>query len=84
MIDFDKYWSLLTHFLASNLLITAGIILALVIFFYKKPEQTIKFVGFCALLVTVVYIMSLLSESGSTGALNKNVLKSKSESSLME
>ena len=84
MLDFEKYWSLAIQFLSDNLFITAGIVLALIIFFYKKPVEAVKFLGFCALLVTVLYIMSLLTESGSTGASNKGYLKKKSEEALLK
>lgn len=84
MLDFDKYWSLAVHFLANNLLITAGLVLALIIFFYKKPVEAVKFLGFCALLITVVYVMSLLTESGSTGMSGSGVLRKKSQEAIME
>ena len=84
MLDFEKYWSLAIQFLSNNLFITAGIVLALIIFFYKKPVEAVKFLGFCALLVTVLYIMSLLTESSSTGASNKGYLKKKSEEALLK
>lgn len=83
MLDFEKYWLIIVQFLSNNLLIAAGIALALLFFFYKKPVEAVKFLGFCALLVTVLYIMSLLTESGSTGAIHKKDLKTKSESGLM-
>ncbi len=80
MIDFQKYYDLVLHFLASNLLITLALCVALVFFLYKKTEETVKFLAFCALLIAVIYIMSLLSESGSFGVFNKQEMTQKSES----
>ena len=79
MIDFDKYASLILQFLSHNIFVAIGLGVAIIFFFYKKPEETIKFLGFCALLVTVIYVMSLLSESGSQGVYNKKGGIEKSE-----
>ncbi len=84
MLDFEKYWSLTIQFLSGNVFIAAGILLALIIFFYKKPIETVKFLGFCALLVTVLYVMSLLTESGSKGTSGSSVLKKKSQEAIQE
>ena len=84
MIDFEKYWTLTLHFLVNNLLITAGLALALILFFYKKPVETVKFLGFCALLVTVLYVMSLLTESGTTGMSGSKILRKKSQEAILE
>ncbi len=79
MIDFQKYYDLILHFLASNLLITLALCVILLFFLYKKTEETVKFLAFCVLLVTVIYVMSLLSESGSFGEINKKEMTQKSE-----
>jgi len=84
MIDFDKYASLVLQFLSNNIFVAIGLGIALIFFFYKKPEETIKFLGFCALLVTVIYVMSLLSESGSQGVYNKKGAIEKSEKELAD
>ncbi len=84
MFDFDKYWSLVLQFLTNNLYVTIGIAIVLLIFFYKKPVEAIKFLGFCALLVTVLYVMSLLSESGGQGVFQKKGMTTKSETELMK
>jgi hypothetical protein len=67
MIDFEKYYALVVQFLSNNILITIALIVAIIVGIYKKPEGTIKFLGFCFFLAAVVYIMSLLGESGSLG-----------------
>lgn len=67
MIDFQSYYNIVIHFLSSNILITFALIVVLLVLLYKKPEGTIKFLAFCFFLIAVVYIMSLLGESGSLG-----------------
>jgi hypothetical protein len=84
MIDFDKYASLVLSFFTDNILIGVGLGLVLLVFFYKKPTETIKFLGFCALLVTTLYIMSLLSQSGSQGVIYKRDATTRSETELTE
>ena len=84
MIDFEKYSSLVISFFADNILIGVGLGVILLVFFYKKPTETIKFLGFCALLVTTLYIMSLLSQSGSQGVMHKRDATTRSETELME
>ncbi len=84
MFDFDKYWSLVLQFLSNNIFVAIGIAIVLLIFFCKKPAEAIKFLGFCALLVTVLYVMSLLSESGSQGVFQKKGMTTKSETELMK
>jgi len=65
MIDFNAYWSLIYYFLLSHKLIAVGIGIAIAFFCYRKPAEAIKFFGFCALIVTALYIMSMLSEKRS-------------------
>jgi hypothetical protein len=77
MIDFDKYAGLVIQFFSTNIVITIGAGIALIFFFYKKPVETVKFLGAAALLIAVVYIMSLLTESGSYGVSNKNDMTEK-------
>ena len=75
---------LIVHFFTSNLLISAGVAVALIFFFYKKPAETIKFIGFAALLVAVLYVMSLLTESGTFGVTNKHDAAEKTERELSQ
>jgi len=84
MIDFDRYATLVWQFLTGNLIITAGICIVLVIFFYKKPEGTIKFLGICALLIAVLYVMSMLTNSSSLGTFSKEQGIDKSQEMLKE
>lgn len=79
MIDFDKYYSLVFQFLSNNIFIALGLIVVLVVLIYKKPEGTIKFLGFCCFLLAVIYTMSLLGESGSLGTKSKKTMTSRSE-----
>lgn len=83
MIDFEKYWLLVLSFFSNNIFITIGVVIALIVIFYKKPVETVKFLGFCALLVAVLYIMSLLTESGSLGVSQKKDMSTKSEQEIM-
>lgn len=80
MIDFQKYYDLVLYFLTNNLLITFALCVALIFFLYKKTEETVKFLAFCVLLIVVIYIMSLLSDSGSLGVSTKKEMTQKSES----
>ena len=82
MIDFNAYWSLIYHFLVNHKLIAVGLGIAIVFFCYKKPAGAIKFFGFCALIVTALYIMSMLSESGSLGEIHKKGMTDKTESGM--
>lgn len=84
MIDFNAYWSLIYYFLASHKLIAVGLGIAIAFFFYRKPAEAIKFFGFCALIITALYIMSLLSESGSLGEIHKQEMGDKTESGLTD
>lgn len=84
MIDFEKYWSITYVFLANNILITLAIAVVLIIFTYKKPEAAVKFYGFCILLIAVLYIMSLMSESGSGGVYHKKDMSQKTERMLSD
>ncbi len=84
MIDFEKYSSLVFSFFTDNIFISIGLGALLVLFFYKKPTETIKFLGFCALLVTALYIMSLLSQSGTQGVIHKRDATTRSETELMK
>ncbi|MEE4242588.1 MAG: hypothetical protein V2I36_14070 [Desulfopila sp.] len=83
MFDFEKYSSLVISFFAENILIGVGLGAVLLVFFYKKPAETIKFIGFCCLLVTTLYILSLLSHSGTQGVMNKRDAATRSETELM-
>lgn len=82
MSDFDRYWSQALHFLSDNVFLTIGIGIVLLFFLYRKTAGTIKFLGFCFLLVTVLYIMALLTESGSQGVFQKKGMSTKSEREL--
>ncbi len=82
MIDFNAYWSMIYYFLASHKLITVGLGIAIAFFCYRKPAEAIKFFGFCALIVTALYIMSMLSESGSLGEIHKNEMNENTEKNL--
>ena len=84
MIDFDAYWSLIYSFVVSHKLIAAGLGIVIAFFFYRKPVEAIKFFGVCALIVTALYIMSMLSESGSFGEVHKRDMGDKTESSLTD
>jgi hypothetical protein len=84
MIDFDKYWSLILQFFSNNVFIAIGTGIVVLVFFYKKPVETIKFLAFCTFLVTVLYIMSLLTESGSQGVFQKKDMSTRSETELMK
>lgn len=77
MIDFDRYASLVINFFSGNLFVTIGVVVVLVYFIYKKPSETIKFLGVLVLLIAVLYVMSLLTESGSHGVSNKNEMTEK-------
>ena len=84
MIDFDRYWSLTYNFLTTHELLAVGIAIAVLIFCYKKPVEAVKFFGFCALFIAVLYIMSLLTESGSHGVLDKKEMNTKSQLEMMD
>ena len=84
MIDFDKYAALVIQFFTTNIFVSIGAGIVLIYFIYKKPAETIKFLGIVALLVAVVYIMSLLTESGSHGVSNKNEMTEKTIKELAE
>lgn len=84
MIDFGKYYALVQQFLSNNILITIALIVAIIVAIYKKPEGTIKFLAFCCFLVAVIYIMSLLGESGSLGVDTKKSRIEQSEGVLKE
>ncbi len=84
MFDFEKYASQVIAFFTGNIFIAIGAVVILVVLFYKKPGETIKFLGFCFLIVAVLYIMSLLTESGSQGVLQKKGVTTKSEKELLE
>jgi len=84
MIDFNAYWSLIYYFLASHKLIAIGLGVSIAIFCYRKPVGAIKFFGVCALIVTALYIMSMLSESGSLGEVHKRGMSNKTESGLTD
>lgn len=84
MIDFNAYWSLTYYFLASHKLIAVGLGIAIAFFCYRKPVGAIKFFGFCALIVTALYIMSMLSESGSLGEVHTKDMGDKTESGLTD
>lgn len=79
MIDFNAYWSFIYIFLINHQLIAIGLGIAIIIFCYKKPTGAIKFFGFCALIVTALYIMSMLSDSGSLGEIHKKDMTDKTE-----
>ncbi|MFN2353684.1 MAG: hypothetical protein ABR512_04045 [Desulfopila sp.] len=83
MIDFEKYRQMTMSFLSSYPIVTIGLIMVAIFFLYKKPAQMIKFLGFCGLLIAVLYIMSLLTESGSQGVLHKKEATTKSQLELM-
>lgn len=83
MIDFDRYWQMTITFLSSYPLVTIGLILVAVFLLYKKPAEMIKFLGFCALLIAILYIMTLLTESGSQGVFHKKEATTKSQLELM-
>ncbi|MDJ0622117.1 MAG: hypothetical protein QNJ17_04070 [Desulfocapsaceae bacterium] len=78
MLDFNNYWSLVYNFLATHQLLAIGIAIAVLIFAYKKPVEAVKFFGFCAFLVAILYIMSLLTESGSHGVSDKKEMSTES------
>lgn len=82
MIDFNAYWLLVYNFLLSHLVVTFGLAVVIVYFCFKKPIAAVKFFGFCALLVTALYIMSLLSESGSLGEMHKKEIGTETEKGL--
>lgn len=84
MFNFEKYASLVIAFFTDNIYVAVGAGVILIFFFYKKPSETIKFLGFCFLLVAVLYIMALLTESGSQGVLQKKGAATKSEKELMK
>lgn len=84
MIDFDKYASIVIQFFTTNIFVSIGAGIVLIYFFYKKPTETIKFLGVVALLIAVVYVMSLLTESGSHGVTNKNDMTEKTIKELTE
>tara|TARA_Y100001933_G_C18903399_1_gene523476 strand:- start:394 stop:648 length:255 start_codon:yes stop_codon:yes gene_type:complete len=82
MIDFNAYFSLIYHFFTAHKFIAVGLGVVILLFCYKKPVEAVKFFGFCALLLTALYIMSLLSESGSLGELHKKEITDQPENSL--
>lgn len=84
MLDFEKYWSLSIDYLLSNPLILVGLAIGAVIFLYKKPVEFVKFTGFIALIITILYIMSLLTQSGTMGSQYKKSLKQRSESAITQ
>lgn len=70
-------------FLSSYPLVTVGLIIAAIFFLYKKPAEMIKFLGFCGLVIAVLYIMTLLTESSSKGVSHKKEATTKSQLELM-
>jgi len=84
MFDIDSYFSLAYQFLASNIFVTIGLGIVIIFFIYKKPVETVKVFGFAALLVAVLYVMSLLTESGSKGVLYKHGAAEKSQNELSQ
>lgn len=84
MFDIDRYFALAFQFLANNIFITIGLGVAFIFFIYKKPAETIKFLGFVALIAAVLYVMSLLTQSGSQGVLYKHDAAEKSERELSQ
>lgn len=83
MFDIDRYFALAFQFFANNIFIAIGVVIVLIFFIYKKPMETIKFLGFAALIVAVLYVMSLLTESGSQGVLYKHDAAEKTDNELM-
>ena len=84
MIDFNAYWSMIYYFLVSHKLIALGLGIAIAVFCYRKPMGAIKFFGVCALIVTALYIMSMLSESGSFGEIKSKDMGQKTERALQD
>lgn len=84
MIDFNSFYLLVLQFISEHILLTIALGVALCYSLYKKPEGTVKFLAFCLFLVAVFYIMSLLSQSSSTGLNQEDNLIHKSERQLQE
>ncbi len=67
MQPFDFYLSQVTTFFSNN--IWVGIVLAVIILFflYKKTATCIRCIGGAVIIVGLFYVMTLLSNSSSTG-----------------
>lgn len=84
MFDIESYFALAFQFLSNNIFVAIGLGIAFIFFIYKKPTETIKFLGFLVLIVAVLYVMSLLTQSGSQGVLYKHSAAEKSEKELTQ
>jgi hypothetical protein len=84
MIDFDKYIALVLHYFSTNIWLSLALGVIALLLLYKKPLGTLKVLASCLFLITIIYIMSLLGESSSTGVLQKKNMSQKSEMEILD
>lgn len=69
----------LISFLQINPIVAVVVGLIIAYFFFSKPKESFKLVGFCLFIVVAFYFITLLAGTVGTGVMNKDQMIYKSK-----
>ncbi len=83
-MDINYYVSLAINFLQTNKIIALVIVLALVLFVWKKPGAAMRFGIFLGIMAVVFYLITLMNDLMFEGADYTNEMDTKSIQQIQE